>query len=331
MGPFISVIVPVYNAERFLSRCLDALLSSSYGSFEVIVVDDASTDDSVKISRKKGVEVLQMKSQSGPAAARNVGVRKARGEILFFVDSDVVVEKNALARVAEDLLNNPAIAAVFGSYDDEPAETNFLSQYKNLQHHFVHQYSSSEATTFWSGCGAVRRRAFDAVGGFDPARYSKPSIEDIELGYRLRKAGYRILLDKELHCKHLKKWNLVSWLRADILGRAVPWSQLMLQNRGLINDLNLKTSDRVSAASVGVAAAVLPLIVLVPQALLIVVALLAVVLLLNYKFYRFFVRRRGLVFLICAFPTHLLYFFYSGLTFLFCWSKHQLFAGARKS
>lgn len=331
MKPSVSVIVPVYNASRFLSRCLDALIASDYEAFEIIVVDDGSTDNSIEISRTKGVTLLQMPRQSGPAAARNLGAGTARGEILLFVDSDVVVQRATLGRVAYDFGQTPEVAAVFGSYDDDPAEKNFLSQYKNLQHHFVHQQSNSEAVTFWAGCGAVRREVFMAVGGFDPDRYSRPSIEDIELGYRLRRHGYRILLDKHVQAKHLKKWNLGSWLRADILCRAVPWSELILENRGMVNDLNLRTADRVSAALVGLAVAMLLLSMLWPRLLWIALPALTIVFLLNSEIYGFFFRRRGVAFLILAFPTHLLYYLYSGLTFLFCWSRQVFLAGLRKS
>jgi GT2 family glycosyltransferase len=84
---------------------------------------------------------------------------------------------------------------VFDSYDDETGEKNFISQYKNLFHHFVHQQSNTEAVTFWAGCGAIRQEIFDKVGGFDTARYARPSIEDIELGYWMRRMGYRLMLD----------------------------------------------------------------------------------------------------------------------------------------
>ncbi|MBA2340078.1 MAG: glycosyltransferase family 2 protein, partial [Pyrinomonadaceae bacterium] len=154
---FISVIVPVYNGEKFLAQCLDAIIASSYQSFELLVVDDRSTDRSAEIARQKGAAILSMTEQSGPGAARNYAAQNARGEILFFVDSDVVVRPETMAKVAADFTLHPDIGAVFGSYDDDPAEKNFLSQYKNLYHHFVHQQSSSEAVTFWAGCGAIRR------------------------------------------------------------------------------------------------------------------------------------------------------------------------------
>ncbi len=86
--PFFSVIVPVHNANEYIEMCMDALFTSSYPSFEIIVVDDCSTDDSVAIVKQKGITVHQLSSQSGPAAARNFGALHARGEIILFIDSD---------------------------------------------------------------------------------------------------------------------------------------------------------------------------------------------------------------------------------------------------
>lgn len=318
----ISVIVPVYNGEKFLTRCLEALNACSPFAYEVLVVDDCSTDKSAEISRQLGARVFRTQSQSGPAGARNLGAQNARGEILFFVDADVVVRPDSLQRVAHAFAKDPEIAAVFGSYDDEPAEENFISQYKNLFHHFVHQQSSIEATTFWAGCGAIRRDAFLAAGGYDPKRYPRPAIEDIELGYRMRALGYRIRLDKQLQAKHLKKWELKSLLHADIFCRAVPWSMLILEKKGMVNDLNLQTKDRVSAVLAVLSVVIIPLSILIPRLLLVALILLAAIPLLNYKLYRFFIQRKGVWFSMLVFPMHLLYFLYSAPTFALCWFRH---------
>jgi glycosyltransferase involved in cell wall biosynthesis len=317
--PFISVIVPVYNGAKFLSRCLDALFSSSYPLYEVIVVDDASTDDSANIAREKGAKVLCMERRSGPAAARNYGVQHARGDVIFFIDADVEVKRQTIAVIAADFGINQGVAAVFGSYDDEPEEKNFISQYKNLQHHFVHQQSKPDAATFWAGCGAVRREVFNAVGGFDQVAYAKPSIEDIELGYRLRRFGYRILLDKGLQVKHLKEWRFRSLLKADIFYRAIPWSKLILRQEGMINDLNLQTSDRISAGLVGLCVMFLLLSLFIYKLLFAVPIFLGIIVFLNRKFYTFFLEKKGLMFTVLALPVHLLYFLYSGVTFALCW------------
>ncbi len=195
--PLISVIIPVHNGEKHIEKCLDALIDSSYSPIEIIVVDDGSTDNTGLLSRQKGVTVFRLPKQSGPASARNSGAQDAHGKILLFIDSDVIVRRESISLIAAQLQRHPEIAAVFGSYDDEPAEANFVSQYKNLFHHFHHQDSAIEAFTFWAGCGAIRKNVFHEMSGFDQKRYAKPSIEDIELGYRIRKKGYRILLDKE--------------------------------------------------------------------------------------------------------------------------------------
>ncbi len=327
--PFISVIVPVFNGGKFLYQCLDAIVASSCQSFELIVVDDGSTDDSAEVSRRKGARVLHTpRRQSGPAAARNHGAQQARGDVLFFVDADVVVRRETMSRVAAHFQDNPNLAALFGSYDDEPAEENFLSQYKNLQHHFVHQQSSSDAVTFWAGCGAIRRDVFTSVGGYDDRHYPKPSVEDIELGYRMRSAGHRILLDKELQVKHLKQWKLGSMLRADILYRAVPWSQLILKRQGMVNDLNLKTSDRISAGLTGLSLVALLFSLYKPQFLILVLFLLTTIFILNRKLYGFFFQKRGLVFTALTFFMQLLYYFYSGVAFVLCWCWY-IFSGRR--
>ncbi|MCH8154520.1 MAG: glycosyltransferase, partial [Proteobacteria bacterium] len=119
---------------------------------------------------------------SRTARARNRGALKASGEFLAFIDADVVVHDDTLARMVAAFGANPGVAGVFGCYDDSPDDSGFISQYKNLAHRYVHQDSHGEVPTFWSGCGAIRRSVFIEFGGFDEERYPRPAIEDIELG-----------------------------------------------------------------------------------------------------------------------------------------------------
>jgi glycosyltransferase involved in cell wall biosynthesis len=327
--PFISIIIPAYNAREHLDRCLDALLASSYASCEIIVVDDGSTDDTAEMARAKGVTVIERTRQAGPGAARNEGALQAKGEILLFIDADVLVTEGTVALVAKRFAENPDVDALFGSYDDNPSEENFLSQYKNLSHHYVHQQSSEEAVTFWAGCGAVRKEVFDRAAGFDQERYARPSIEDIELGYRMKKMGCKILLDKALQVKHLKRWTLESLLRADILHRAVPWSMLMLETDQIVDDLNLQWRSKASACLAGLLFVMLGL-ALFRGEFLYGAALLAVILVvLNLDFYRFLFHRRGLVFTALSFFMHILYYIYSGLSFVLCWTIHA-FSGKKR-
>ncbi len=313
----ISVIIPVRDNSVQLGRCLDALAASTQQPLETIVVDNASMDESGAVGRRKGARVLRLDDSYGPATARNFGAQQASGEAILFVDSDVLVRAETVASVMDIFVRRSEIAAVFGSYDDSPEEKNFFSQYKNLFHHYTHQNSNIDAVTFWTGCGAVRREVFNAVGGFDQSS-SKPCVEDIELGYRMRKMGYRILLDKSLQVKHLKHWELGSLLQAEIFYRAIPWSNLILDGNQMVNDLTLKLSDRISAGIVGVLALTLPFTVLSPLLLLFQLSMMAVIFSLNYNLCRFFFRCNGLWFATRAFLFHLVYYFYSGATFVLC-------------
>ena len=324
--PFpITVIVPVYNGAKFLDQCLTALQSSDYANFDVLVIDDGSTDDSAELARSKGAFVLPSeRRQSGPAAARNLAAKVARGDILLFVDADVVVKHDTISKVAAAFEQHPEISAVFGSYDNEPAEQNFLSQYKNLQHHYVHQSSSSEASTFWAGLGAVRRNVFNELGGFDSEQFRQPSIEDIELGVRLRQDGHKIRLDKNIQAKHLKKWKALGLLRTEIFCRAVPWSKLILTQQGMINDMNLKTLDRISALLVALIVLSLPLVVWNLYFGFLVLALSLAVVVLNWRTFMFFARTKGPLFAVMTFPWLLIYYLYSGSSFVFCWLRYGI-------
>src|SRR5262249_19792946 len=148
----LSIIVPTYNCPH-LGACLDALRASAYPQCEIIVVDDAS--DEPLAANLSGVRYLRLDTRSGPAAARNAGARVAPGAVLVFVDSDVVVAPDTLGRLALPFNTGEDVEAVFGSYDDAPAQQNFVSQYKNLFHHYTHQHANSDSASFWAGCGAV--------------------------------------------------------------------------------------------------------------------------------------------------------------------------------
>ena len=245
--PSISVVIPAHNAARTLGLCLEALALSETAPLECIVVDDGSTDETVAIARKFGLKVLSTGGRRGPAHARNLGAREAVGDAIFFMDSDICVHPNAIARLASGFADDPGVDAIIGSYDESPQQQDVLSMYRNLMHRYVHQHGKKEASTFWSGCGAIRRSVFLEFGGFDET-YHRPAIEDIELGYRLTAAGHNIRLDHGLEVKHLKRWTFVNLIKTDIFDRGMPWTELILRDGRMPNDLNIQLSQRVSVA-----------------------------------------------------------------------------------
>jgi glycosyltransferase involved in cell wall biosynthesis len=258
MSCTISVVIPVYNSAETLRSCLQHLRQSNVTDYECIVVDDGSTDGSAEVAREFGATVLQTGRRSGPAYARNLGARKAQGTYLFFIDADVCVYPTTIERVLANFNQDPKLTAVIGSYDDLPESQDFLSLYRNLMHHYVHHQSHRAASTFWSGCGAIRKSVFHEYSGFDES-YNRPAIEDIELGYRLGRDHRKMLLDTSIVVKHLKRWSFFSLVKTDIMDRGIPWTELILRDRFMPNDLNVQLSQRVSVALVfiliGIAAA----------------------------------------------------------------------------
>lgn len=321
----ISIIMPVYNGHDFIVKSLPPLIEMQRRGEvrEVIVVDDTSTDDSAKIASDLGARVIASGGRLGPGAARNQAAREAEGDFLWFVDADVIVHDDAVQYLREGF-SEPEVVAVFGSYDDRPPAQNFLSQYKNLVHHFYHHRGRRQASTFWSGCGAVRKAAFLAAGGFDVERYTRPSIEDIELGYRLGDAGGRILLIPDLQSTHLKEWRFLNLIHTEVFCRAIPWSRLMLEYTGVIDDLNVSTAERLRALLAGLflLAGFAVLLGLVPWwSLLLVFIALA---LANSSLLGLFYRRKGLLFALAGLLFHQFYYLYSSFAFVYSWLEFRL-------
>ena len=139
LEPVISVVVPAYNAEPTLDSALAPLVGLLLDReiVELIVVDDGSTDATAEVATEAGARVVPSGGRLGPAGARNAGAAAAKGNVIWFVDADVVVQPDG-AKVLKDALHRSKAAAVFGAYDEFPMATNFLSQYKNLAHRHYH-------------------------------------------------------------------------------------------------------------------------------------------------------------------------------------------------
>ncbi|HEY9677491.1 MAG TPA: glycosyltransferase family 2 protein [Drouetiella sp.] len=316
LTPRVSIIVPVYNGGDQFDDCLAAIARWKPTNWELIVVDDGSTDQSAALARHYGATVMSTEGRLGPGAARNIGSRYATGEYVAFIDADCEVNAKTFRNMAAALSADDSIDALFGSYDERPRAPSFLSQYKNLMHHYVHQQSSEEACTFWSGCGVVRRSLFLALGGFDVITYKRPSIEDIDLGYRIKAAGGKIVLSKKVQVKHYKNWTLSCLLKTDIFDRGIPWTRLILNDRSrLINDLNLGNDQRASLVLTYLLLFSLALTPFVAHAGTAAIGLAVVLFALNINTYSFFVKRRGALFAIPAIFVHWMYFAYCGIAF----------------
>jgi hypothetical protein len=302
----LAVIVPATDGPTTLAACIAALEASTEPPDELHVVDGPAG--------------------MGPATARNAGVAATSSELIVFVDADVVVEPEALARLRARFAADPELAAVFGSYDDAPAAPGTVSRFRNLLHHHVHSSSPGPADTFWAGLGAVRRDALVAAGGFDGERFPLPSVEDIELGMRLRGSGAAIELDPSVRGTHLKRWSLGSMVDTDLRRRGIPWTRLQLEDRRVSGALNLGWTHRLSALAALVVA--LGALGRRPRPAL---GGLAVLVALNHRFYALLGQRGGPRLAVAGVALHIVHHLTSAAALVAGVATHLLAGRERRS
>jgi glycosyltransferase involved in cell wall biosynthesis len=227
-NPMISVIIPVYNAQDTLALCLERLYQSSYPRFEVILVDDCSSDASREIARRYPARLICQPRNQGAAPARNKGAKAADGSILLFMDADILVEKDSLAMVADDL-KDPEVAGVVGLLSPKLKFTDFASNYKNLYMHYTYSILPRSVSVFYTSFAAVRKEVFEECGGFDE-NYRQATIEDIEVGERITSRGYKLILDKRLQVEHVRHYSFDGLLKTGFK-RAAGIMKIMLRKK----------------------------------------------------------------------------------------------------
>lgn len=203
-SPRYSVVVPAYNASSTIAACLDALLAQSVppDAYEIVVVDDGSTDDTAAVASRYPVRLLRQ-AHAGPASARNLGARSARGEYLLFTDADCAPVSDWIAEVVRPLEADPGVAAAKGAYRTRQtsliarlAQAELEEKYARLRRlgsiDFVDTYSA-----------AFRRDAFWEAGGFDSA-FRAASNEDTQLSFELVSRGWRLAFAERavVHHRH---------------------------------------------------------------------------------------------------------------------------------
>lgn len=210
--PKISVIIPNYNDAETLPSCLEAILNSDYPDFEVIVVDDKSTDNSVEIIKNFEVKLLRHEKQQRQGAARNTGATEAKGEILLFIDGDVCVKEDTLKKIGDVFLEKKDITAVVGMPDKKCVYKNLASINFNRRVHYNYLKLPDYISVLYGSVAAVKKEVFLKIGGFNK---NITGVEDNEVGLRLTNAGYKIFHSKDVVIVHHKKIDLISLFKND--------------------------------------------------------------------------------------------------------------------
>ncbi|PIU17946.1 MAG: hypothetical protein COT18_11580 [Elusimicrobia bacterium CG08_land_8_20_14_0_20_59_10] len=294
----ISIIIPAFNAEKTISKTLKSVLASSFLDFELIVVDDGSTDNTQNAVSGFTVRLIKLGSRSGCAFARNAGAKEARGEVLLFLDSDVCVRGDTVQKMLETLRESRADAAV-AIYSQESLDQGFFQSFKALHNYSYSKFPEpqiSEHTVFSTFCAMIRKDLFMELGGFD-ITYKSNDVEDYELGYRIVDRGYKLVRNKAIEVDH----HFPGFLRSIKLyyRRTYFWTELFLKRKKFDPD---GTSHRDAA---GMLAGCLAALSLPAGVYFLSVPLFVFFMLCFSDFFKLAFRQKGAVFLVFAILTQL--------------------------
>lgn len=197
----ISIIIPAYNAEKTIGGCVNSLLTQDYtGDFEIIAVDDGSTDSTIDILRTFDRVRIVQQPNAGPAAARNAGFKASAGDIVCFTDADCRPQPDWLKKIHQHFCDY-ATEVLAGSYGiANPESLLACCVHQEIRYRHEHLMGIT-IEVFGSYNVAFRRGIFERLGGFDES-YRHASGEDNDFSYRLRNQGVTILFDREVKVDH---------------------------------------------------------------------------------------------------------------------------------
>jgi glycosyltransferase involved in cell wall biosynthesis len=254
----ISVVIPVRNGAATLARCLEAALASAYPRFEVVVVDDGSTDGTAEIAGRFPVTLVRLAARGGVSRARNAGAAASSGELLVFIDADCLLEPNALT-VADAAYGRGAGArrVLGGTYTRAPHDRDFFSAFQSV---FIHHFETKRAAPDYVAAHAMAIDAelFRRSGGFVEGTFIgiAASVEDVELSHRLRRAGCELVMIPELQVKHIFGFSLRRSL-ANAFKKARIWTAYSLANGDVLADSGTASWELKANVATGAAGALL--------------------------------------------------------------------------
>lgn len=291
-NPLVSVIVPNYNYARTLPLCLRAVQAQTYAPIEVLVVDDHSTDDSVRVARALGVRVIQTPVNSGQAVTRNLGAQQARGDVLFFLDSDVALAPDAIANAMALLRSDASIGAVCGCYSPTPLlRDSLIEEYRTLHQYYWFAESEGEIHAMNTAMCAIRASVFAEVGPFNP---ELRDIEDHDYGLRIA-ARHTVWSTAAVSGDHDHDHALRVILRK-VFGRTRRGIPLFIRRRGLPGGFATGPRALGSVLALATVPALAVPVLLGPVGLAAPALLLAGSVGCDAGMYRWVLRRRGLPF-----------------------------------
>ena len=288
----VTVVVPNYNYEKTIAECLGSIYGQTRVPDQVIVVDDHSTDRSTAIASGFPCEIVRTPRNAGVAAARNFGIRHARNEYIFFVDSDVKLDDRAIENAVSMLEDDRELGSVCGIYHPEPLFTDSkVELYRSLQAHYWRRSSVGRVTPGFFSLGVVRRAVFEKIGLFNE---QLKQTEEVEFGSRMAESGYGLYLSERVLGWHDDDSQLRAICRK-LLNRGHLRVPLYIDRQKFMTGFETPARG-LAALAAGAAAASAPLIASNRRWGWLSGSLGLTSLLFDADMYRFVLRRRGAAF-----------------------------------
>jgi len=285
---FLSIIIPTYNSGEKLLKLLNSIFTSTYKNFEVIVIDDCSTDNTLELIKQFHIRTFKLEKNCGQADARNIGASKAKADILVFLDSDIILKNDALEKIAESF-KDPKINCLKGIYAKEPANKGLFPRYKALFEFFC--FKDAKTFSFFTpSLGAMRKQLFYDVGGFDK---DYRHLEETMLGYKITKK-YPIIVKQDIQANH----HFPSFAKCikNYFKRGFVWVRFFFKRKKFDN-VGATPSTGISALLTIPIILSLALFFVHPIFLLTPFLLVLLFILLNAKMYQFIFKETNLLFM----------------------------------
>ena len=243
----ISIVIPNFNKAETVGKCLEAALNSDYGNFEVIVVDDHSSDNSVEIISTFPCRLIQLKRRSGTSKARNTGAKNSTGEIIFFTDSDCLLQRDTLSMVNTVFSELDPGTVIGGTYTQIPHDKTFFSTFQSVFANYFETKNAENPDYIAAHAMIMTADVFEKSGGF-PETFL-PIIEDVELSHRLRASGCRLMMCPRIQVEHIFNFSLTRSLR-NAVRKTEYWTMYSLMNRDLFTDSGCASKElKINVAS----------------------------------------------------------------------------------
>ncbi|MFC1844641.1 glycosyltransferase family 2 protein [Thermodesulfobacteriota bacterium] len=231
--PFISIIIPNHNGEKTIGLCLEAACSSNYSNFEIVVVDDSSTDNSIALIAPYPCRLIRLPEHGGASRARNVGAENSKGDVLFFIDADCLLQKDTLAKAASAYINNGPEIIIGGTYTRLPYDQNFFSIFQSIFIHYSETKNIQNPDYIATHAMLIRAEVFKTSGGLNEE--FMPILEDVEFSHRLKRLGYRLRMEPAIQVQHIFDFTLKKSFRNGIR-KTKYWSIYSIKNKDLLSD-----------------------------------------------------------------------------------------------